>query len=260
MSKKKCLFLGYSERETKLINIIKKRGWLVNQKKSALKELNLSKYDLIISYGYKHIISNKIIKKLKKPIINLHIGYLPYNKGSHPNLWSFLDQTPSGISIHEINSDIDGGPIIFKKIIEFNKTNLTFFQTYNRLRIEIETLFIKNIDKLLNYNYSTIKQREGGTIHYKKDLEILKKYKIFKGWNHTIISTIKAYDNYNKKIKKEKLSIIDEIEKTRTKNNINWMDLLRNSYNSSPKKTMKILKKINNDDNKISSLFSRLTK
>ena len=49
-------------------------------KKSALKELNLSKYDLIISYGYKHIISNKIIKKLKKPIINLHIGYLPYNK------------------------------------------------------------------------------------------------------------------------------------------------------------------------------------
>ena len=62
------------------------------------------------------------------------------------------------------------------------------------------------------------------------------------------------------KIKKEKLSIIDEIEKTRTKNNINWMDLLRNSYNSSPKKTMKILKKINNDDNKKFQAFSqRLT-
>ena len=68
MSKKKCLFLGYSERETKLINIIKKRGWLVNQKKSALKELNLSKYDLILSYVYKHIISDKIIKKLKSQL------------------------------------------------------------------------------------------------------------------------------------------------------------------------------------------------
>ncbi len=260
MIKKKCLFLGYSEKETKLINIIKKRGWLVIQKKSVLNGLNLTKYDLILSFGYKHIIDEKIIKKLKKPIINLHIGYLPYNKGSHPNLWSFLDQTPSGVSIHEINSDIDSGPIIFRRIIEFNKNNLTFFHTYNKLKNEIENLFIENIDKLINYKYSTVKQRKGGTIHFKKDLEILKKNKIFKGWKKNIIETVKDFDKYNKKVNKEKLSIIDEIEKTRTKNNINWMDLLRNSYNSSPKKTMKILKKINNDDNKISGLFHKLTK
>lgn len=260
MIKKKCLFLGYSERQTRLINIIKKRGWNVIQKKSSLNNLNLSKYDSILSFGYKHIINKELIKKLRIPIINLHIGYLPYNKGSHPNLWSFLDQTPSGVSIHEIDSNIDSGPIILRKIIEFNKSNLTFFYTYNRLKFEIENLFIENIDKLMNYKYSTVKQRRGGTIHYKKDLEILKKNKIFKGWKDKISKTVKAYDHYSRKINKEKLSIIDEIEKTRTKNNINWMDLLRNSYISSPKKTMKILKKINNDDNKISSLFYKLTK
>ncbi len=30
----------------------------------------------------------------KKSIINLHISYLPWNKGAYPNVWSFIDETP----------------------------------------------------------------------------------------------------------------------------------------------------------------------
>ena len=41
------------------------------------------------------------------------------------------------------------------------------------------------------------------------------------------------------------LSLIDKIEKTRTKNNINWMDILRLAIKKSPKETVKLLKKIN---------------
>ena len=47
-------------------------------------------YDFIISFGYRHIIKEDVINKFINKIINLHISYLPYNKGADPNLWSYL--------------------------------------------------------------------------------------------------------------------------------------------------------------------------
>ena len=62
---------------------------------------------------------------------------------------------------------------------------------------------------------------------------------------------------HNQKLKKY-LKVIDEIEKTRTKNNINWMDIIRLSMKKSPDETMKIMKKIDTEDSKISKLFKKL--
>ena len=59
----------------------------------------------------------------------------------------------------------------------------------------------------------------------------------------------------NKKVNK----IISKIESTRSKNNINWMDILRIAMKHSPKETQKALKKINNQDQKISKLLSKIT-
>jgi len=64
--------------------------------------------------------------------------------------------------------------------------------------------------------------------------------------------------NKDLKIKKY-LKIIDQIEKTRSKNNVNWMDILRLSIKKSPDETIKIMKKIDSKDNKISELFKKLS-
>ena len=53
------------------------------------------------------------------------------------------------------------------------------------------------------------------------------------------------------------LKIIDEIEKVRTKNNINWMDVLRTALKADPQKTLSLLSKINTKDRKISRLFEK---
>ena len=60
-------------------------------------------------------------------------------------------------------------------------------------------------------------------------------------------------------MKKNKL-IVSLIEKTRSKNNKNWMDLLRIALKHSPKESSKVLKKINKNDKKISKLFEQLSK
>ena len=63
---------------------------------------------------------------------------------------------------------------------------------------------------------------------------------------------------FKKKINKEKikyyLKIIDRIEKTRSKNNFNWMNILRISLKNAPEETLKVMKKINIADTKILKL------
>ncbi len=66
-------------------------------------------------------------------------------------------------------------------------------------------------------------------------------------------------DYYKMKKNKKVNKIISKIESTRSKNNINWMDILRIAMKHSPKETQKALKKINNQDQKISKLLSKIT-
>ena len=62
-----------------------------------------------------------------------------------------------------------------------------------------------------------------------------------------------------KKSTKYYLSIIDEIEKVRTKNNMNWMDILRLAFIHAPDDAKKLMKKIDHQDNQISVLVKKLS-
>ena len=66
------------------------------------------------------------------------------------------------------------------------------------------------------------------------------------------MSKIKNYKYYSK--------IIDKIQNTRSKNNKNWMDLMRLSFKENPEETIKIVKGIFKEDAKISKLIKNLTK
>ena len=63
-----------------------------------------------------------------------------------------------------------------------------------------------------------------------------------------------------KKLSKNKiLKTIDQIEKVRSKNNINWMYIIRLAVNHAPDETLKVIKKINSQDKKISKLFKKIS-
>ena len=55
------------------------------------------------------------------------------------------------------------------------------------------------------------------------------------------------------------LKIIDEVEKVRTKNNINWMDVLRIAFRNSPREARKLMIKINKADDDVSRLFKKFS-
>ena len=57
---------------------------------------------------------------------------------------------------------------------------------------------------------------------------------------------------------KEGLNLVNQIEEIRSKNNKNWMDLLRLSLRLDYNSTSKILKEICKDDKKISTLAEKI--
>ncbi len=67
--------------------------------------------------------------------------------------------------------------------------------------------------------------------------------------------------NVSKKKKskiKKYLDIINKIEKVRSKNNVNWMDVLRVALKHAPDETIRLMKNINQKDRKISNLFNSI--
>lgn len=169
---RKILFLGYDSKKTKLISFLKKKKYKVFIHRNKKLDIKIVKnYDNIISFGYRKIIDNKIISLLKNPVINLHISYLPYNRGSHPNYWSFVKKTQKGVTIHEMTHEVDRGKILFQKKIFFKiDSRLTFEKTYRILVNEIEKLFIKNYSEIINFKYKGKIINKKGSINFKKDL------------------------------------------------------------------------------------------
>ncbi len=118
--------------------------------------------DIIISYNYQYIIPKDIIDSVNHNVINLHISYLPYNRGAHPNVWSFLEDTPKGVTIHYIDEGIDTGDIIVQKEVFLDEEKETLKSSYEKLHMEIQELFKENWEKIKAGGIKAEKQTGGG--------------------------------------------------------------------------------------------------
>ena len=165
---KRVLFLGYTREQTTLVDELVNSNcevWHTQEKIQSTEG-----FDFVISFGYQHILMKSIIESSKAPIINLHISYLPWNRGAHPNFWSFFDCTPSGVSIHLIDEGVDTGPILYQRYVNFVKEQTTFSLTYKQLILEIESLFRENLPSIIAGNYKPMAQRRQGSYHKVADL------------------------------------------------------------------------------------------
>jgi methionyl-tRNA formyltransferase len=185
--KKRILFLGYDQTQTTLIDALIANKCAVDHTADKIDAIKC--YDCVISYGYRHILKQSTIDGFECPVFNLHISYLPYNRGAHPNFWSFYDNTPSGVTIHLIDSGTDTGSIVKQKYVNFKESDDTFVKTYSVLIKSMEDLFLEFLPSLLNDTWIAKTQRGEGTIHYVKDLP-----NNFSGWNAKILDELERLD------------------------------------------------------------------
>ena len=149
--------------------------------------------DFIISYNYSHIIRQDVISLFPHKIINLHTSLLPWNKGASPNMWSFIEGTPSGVTIHEIDAGIDTGDILLQREIVFDFTNETLKSSYDRSHDVMRELFCSNWDKIKNGLIPP--KPQSGTMHYVKDSS---SFNDIANYNDTINEFIHKYNEFSK--------------------------------------------------------------
>jgi methionyl-tRNA formyltransferase len=156
------------------------------------KELDLRAFDeelrnieCIVSYNYRHIIRKDVLDAFQGIAINLHSSFLPWNRGAGPNLWSFVEDTKKGVTIHKIDAGVDTGDILLQRECRFDEKNETFVSTYNRLHHEMRALFFDNWETLKYDRLYPEKQSGKGSWHNRKaTLDFINRYGIT--WNENI--------------------------------------------------------------------------
>lgn len=146
----------------------------------------------IVSYNYMYRISEEIINYMMGNVINLHISLLPWNRGASPNIWSFIDNTPKGVTIHKVDKTLDTGGILAQKEVDFDAESETFSSTYRKLNLEVQGLFKDNWEKIIKNELKEVDQGEKGSYHSKKDLQLLQE-KLDFSWDDNIADFLKRY-------------------------------------------------------------------
>jgi len=153
--------------------------------------INQHSITFLISYGYRHIITREVLDKMRNRAINLHISLLPWNRGADPNLWSFVENTPKGVTIHHLDEGIDTGDIIVQREVTFNAAHETLATTYHRLHVEIHELFRQHWNEIKAGTCARTKQAGEGSYHLSREKESLA-YLLRDGWD-TSVSMIEKY-------------------------------------------------------------------
>src|SRR5688572_9082774 len=63
--------------------------------------------DYLVSVAFGYILRPDVLAIARAGAINLHTGFLPYNRGAHPNVWSIVEGTPAGATLHWVDAGVD---------------------------------------------------------------------------------------------------------------------------------------------------------
>lgn len=139
----------------------------------------IGKFDLIFSLHCKQIFPHELVAKVK--CINIHPGFNPFNRGWYPQVFSIINKLPIGVTIHEMDDQLDHGPIIAQEKMQVYSYD-TSETVYERL-IELELkLFEGHVQNILRGTYKTFAPSQEGNVNLKKDFERLKRIELGKSY------------------------------------------------------------------------------
>jgi methionyl-tRNA formyltransferase len=181
----KVLFLTSGEAARPLADWLGQRETLtVRETPVSAQEIAALAPDLIVSHSYRHILKRDVLAAAPDRFINLHISLLPYNRGADPNLWSFIDETPKGVSIHLIDEGIDTGALLLQREVSFDEDSETLGSSYATLQQAIGELFMENWSSLRDGRIAPRAQSGAGTFHRASEFSALKDSLLGNdGWN-----------------------------------------------------------------------------
>lgn len=137
--------------------------------------------DMVVSHGYRHILKPDVVSLIRDRAVNLHIAYLPWNRGADPNLWSWVEGTPKGVTIHYIDEGIDTGDIVAQRLVEFDGQE-TLASSYARLQKAMLSLLRDHWLAIKTGSCQRKPQKGMGTFHRLADRRRIE-HLLIAGWD-----------------------------------------------------------------------------
>lgn len=154
-------------------NFAKKYGGRTDFRPIMLRQENdvfFNQYSLFLSLHCKQLFPDRLVKNHR--CINVHPGFNPFNRGWFPQVFSIINKLPVGVTIHEMDSELDHGPIIIQEKINVYEQD-TSLDVYKRIQeLEVEMLK-KHLPSLMRGEYSTTIPQCEGNVNYKADFDKL---------------------------------------------------------------------------------------
>lgn len=125
--------------------------------------------DYLISIHWPYLIPKSVLDVPRFGTLNLHPGYLPYNRGWHTPSWAILEQTPYGATLHWVDEGLDTGDIALQCRVRVRDDDTADTLYARVLMAELEIL--RDAIPLLKANrLPRIPQVGQGSEHQKSDL------------------------------------------------------------------------------------------
>jgi methionyl-tRNA formyltransferase len=116
------------------------------------------------------MLSKAFLDLFPKGCINLHPAFLPYNRGNYPNVWSIVEKTPAGVTLHYIDEGLDTGDIVAQEKVVIEPTD-TGGTLYRKLELAALELFQRTWPSIELGTAPRRRQRaEPGTCHRRTDV------------------------------------------------------------------------------------------
>lgn len=131
----------------------------------------IDKYNLVLSIHCKQIFPPELVDGVR--CVNVHPGLNPYNRGWFPQVFSIINGLPSGVTIHEIDNELDHGSIIAQREYKIQSWDTSGSAYAKIINIERE-LVLEHYTAIRDQTYKAVAPEKEGNLNYKKDFDRLK--------------------------------------------------------------------------------------
>lgn len=138
--------------------------------RDSLQKIEELKPEMGISVMFGYLLKKDFLDLLPRGCLNLHPGYLPYNRGAYPNVWSIVERTPAGVTLHYVDEGIDTGDIVRQKAVPISSSD-TGESLYHKLETSALELLSETWPAVESGKIQRVAQGLGqGTFHKQADL------------------------------------------------------------------------------------------
>jgi len=130
----------------------------------------VAEFELVFSLHCKQLFPAALVRAVR--CINVHPGLNPHNRGWFPQVFSILNKLPLGATIHEMDEQLDHGPVIDQEEVPVHSWD-TSLSAYNRVMEAELRLIRKNLNTIIRGDYVARPPAGEGNVNLQADFRRL---------------------------------------------------------------------------------------